>query len=284
MTGSGPPLLHELHDSARARGIDGYRRMTKRELLDILGREAAPGPAAAAEPAGPTVVDVDRRGPLALLTLRGADNALGLDTLESLADEADRQARDESVWLVAITGAGRIFSAGADLESMRGLPGAQVSGRGTAACRRIAGLPVPTVALLNGHAVGGAVDLALACAWRLAGHGAKVRFIHNQLGYSPPWGAADRLADLVGAGTALRLFVLHELLSAADARALGVVDEVVADGRLVARAEAMAGRIARGGRDAVVATKLLVRLRPPAAEQERAFAALWDARSSTLQA
>lgn len=284
MSATDAPLLHELHDAARERGIEGYRRMTKGALLELLGYEAQSAGGAAAVASGPTVVEVARRGPLGLLTLRGADNALGLDTLESLAGAAEGLAADAGIWLVAITGAGSIFSSGADLDAMRGLSGAEVSGRGSVACRRIAELALPTLAVLNGAAVGGGVDLALACDWRLAGQSARMRFIHNQLGYSPPWGAAARLGELIGAGPALRLFALHEVLAAGEARSLGVVDEVVAEGRLLARAESMAGRIARGGREAVVETKRLLRERPAAGEHERTFAALWDAQSSTLSA
>ena len=282
MSATAEPLLHELHDAARARGIDGYRRMSKRQLLELLGHEPA-ADAAADEPAGPTVVESSRRGPLGLLTLRGASNALALETLESLADEAERLAADESVWLVAVTGAGKIFSAGADLESMRGLPGAEVAGRGGAALRRFTELSLPTVAILNGHAVGGGVDLALACDWRIAGQGARLRFIHNQLGYTPPWGAAERLPQLVGRSVALRLFALHELLSAAEARGLGLVDEVAPEPRLLGRAESMAARMSRGDRRAVIETTRLVRTQPAAEEHERTFAQLWDERSSTLQ-
>lgn len=283
MNATAEPLLHELHDAARARGIEGYRRMSKRHLLELLGHESD-GARAAEEPTGPTVVEATRRGPLGLLTLRGADNALALETLESLAAEAERLADDESVWLVAITGAGRIFSAGADLRSMRGRLGAEVAGRGTEACRRIATLTLPTVAVLNGHAVGGGVDLALACDWRIAGQAARLRFIHNQLGYTPPWGAAERLPELIGRGAALRLFALHEVVSAAEARALGLVDEVAPEPRLVGRAESMAARMSRGGREAISETARLVRTSVTSEEHQRTFARLWDGQSSTLQA
>ncbi|MGZ4431653.1 MAG: enoyl-CoA hydratase/isomerase family protein [Gaiellales bacterium] len=271
MTSSAAPL-YELHDRAREREIDGYRRMSRDELLEVL--EAVPE-----EPAGPTVVEAELRGPLGLLTLRGADNALTLEALERLADEAERLALDPAVRLVAITGAGdRVFSAGADLEAIRGLDGAEVTVRGTLACERIAALSVPTLALINGHVVGGAIDLVLACDWRIAVRGAKLRFIHNELGYSPPWGAAHRLAALVPAGVALRLFATCDLLGVDEARTLGLVDELVVRDRLRASGEALAARVQRSRPDAVAATKHLLRARPALVEHERAFAALWDAK------
>jgi enoyl-CoA hydratase len=265
-------LLYELHDRAREQAVDGYRRMSRAELEVALGL---------ADPPGPTEVEAEIRAGMAVLTLRGGtgDNPLSLDVVERVADEAERMAEEEEVRLVVITGGGdRIFSSGADLQAVSGLPGEEVASRGTAACERIARLAVPTLALLNGHAVGGAIDLALACDWRVAVQGAKLRFIHNELGYCPPWGGAQRLARLVPAGTALRLFATCELLSADEARQLGIVDAVVARDRLMGRAEALAVRIGRAGRAAVSATKALLEPDAPIAQHQEAFAALWDAR------
>ena len=277
------PLLYELHDLARERGIERYRLMSKAELAAALGVDAngdAGERPPAAPAAGPTEVDVARRNGYALVTLRGADNALSLEALGRLADAAEELAADPAVRLIAITGSGsRIFSAGADLSSMEGLSGAQVTARGTDACSRIAALPVPTLALINGHAVGGAIDLALACDWRIAVQGAKLRFIHNELGYSPPWGGAARLAALVGRPLALRLFATCEVLAAEEARTLGVVDEVVAPGRQVSKLESLAARVARSDREALAVTKRLIAAEPDLAAHEMAFAALWDARS-----
>ena len=266
-------LLYQLHDQARERGLDGYRRMSRAELEVALGM---------AEPPGPTVVETEVRDGLAVLTLRGGtgDNPLSLEVLEQLADEAERLAADEQVRVLAITGAGpRIFSAGADLPRVRELPGREVSDRGSRVCDRIAALPVPTLAILNGHAVGGAIDLALACDWRFAAQGSKLRFIHNELGYCPPWGGAQRLGRLLGAGAALRLFASCELLSADEARSLGIVDAALPRDKLMGRAESLAGRVARSRRDAVAATKAL--LGATAAEgHEPVFAELWDANAT----
>ncbi len=276
------PLLYELHDMARARGIEGYRRMTKTELLELVGGGRA---------GGPTTVERSVRRGLGLLTLRGGtpENTLALETLEELASAVEELAADESVRLVAITGAGgRIFSAGADLSAVAGLPGVEVSGRGSAALDRIAAVDVPTVAVLNGHAVGGGIDLALACDWRLGAEGARLRFIHNELGYSPPWGAAERLGRLVPAPVALRLFATCALVSMQEAREMGLVGDLAAPHRLLGRVEALLTRIERADRVAVMATKRLLRPDTPREAHSAAFAALWDARSgeqsSTVQA
>jgi enoyl-CoA hydratase/carnithine racemase len=270
------PQLFELHDLARERGIEGYRLLSKAELVETIGELPPPGP---------TVVEARVSDGLAVLTLRGpgGENALALETIEQLADEAERLAGDKSVRMIAITGAGsRIFCAGADLSRVRELPGLEVTTRGSRACDRIAALPVPTLALMNGHAVGGGIDLALACDWRIAAQGSKLRFIHNELGYCPPWGGGQRLARLLGAGAALRLFATCELLSADEARTIGLVDAVLPREKLLARAESIAGRVARAGRLAVAATKPLLG-ETAASGHEAAFAALWDA-GATMQA
>jgi enoyl-CoA hydratase/carnithine racemase len=272
---SAEPLLYELHDRARDAGLDGYRRMTKAALVEALdGVEA-----------GPTTVESSVRVGLGLITLRGGgQNALAIETLEGLADAAEATAADASVRLVAITGAGtHIFSSGADLKALQGLTGEQIAGRGGAALDRIAALEVPTLALLNGHVVGGGIDLALACDWRIAVEGAKLRFIHNELGFSPPWGAAGRLAALVPPGIALRLFATCELVSSQEARTLGIVDEVVAPHKLLSRAESLAVRIGRSDRQALAATKRLLQPGVEPGEHARTFAALWDAKPATLQ-
>ena len=276
------PLLYELHDMARERGIEGYRRMSKTELLEVVGDGQHVG--------GPTTVERSVRRGLGLLTLRGGtpENTLALETLEDLAAAVEELAADESVRLVAITGAGgRIFSAGADLAAVAGLPGAEVTGRGSAALDRIAGVDVPTVAILNGHAVGGGIDLALACEWRIGAEGARLRFIHNELGYSPPWGAAERLGRLVPAPVALRLFATCALVSMQEARDLGLVDDLAAPHRVLGRVDALLTRIERADRVAVMATKRLLRPDTPREAHSAAFAALWDARadqSSNVQA
>lgn len=256
--------------------MEGYRLMTKAALIEALD----------GVPAGPAIVESSLRGGLGLITFRGGrENALSLETLEQLAETAEALAADESVRLVALRGGGtRIFSSGADLPALEGLDGATVAGRGAAALERIAGLGVPTVALLNGHIVGGGIDLALACDWRVAVEGAKLRFIHNELGYSPPWGAAARLRRLVPRGVALRLFATCELVSAHEARTLGIVDEVVVAHKLLSRAESLAVRIGRSDRAALAHTKRLLGPEADLDEHSRTFAALWDAKTATLSA
>jgi enoyl-CoA hydratase/carnithine racemase len=237
------PRLYELHDMARERGVDGYRRMSKTELLEVVG---------GGHTGGPTTVERSVRGGLGLLTLRGGtpENTLALETLEELATAAEELA--------------------------------EIADRGGAALGRIEAIDVPTVAVLNGHAVGGGIDLALACDWRIGAEGARLRFIHNELGYSPPWGAAGRIARLLTAPVALRLFATCALVSMQEARDMGLVDDLGSPHRLLGRVEALLTRIERADRVAVMATKRLLRPDTPREAHSAAFAALWDARAATL--
>jgi enoyl-CoA hydratase/carnithine racemase len=267
--------LYALHDAARERGIPRYRLMSRDELAAALAEPARP-------PRPRTEVDVDVSGPLAVLTLRGQtrENTLALETLEELAERVEDAAGQADVRLVAITGTGgRIFSAGADLESLEGLRGVDIARRGGLACERIARAGVATVAVLNGHCVGGALDLALACDWRVAAPAARLRFIHNELGYSPPWGGARRLAMLMPAGAALRMFALCQTLTAREARTAGIVDDVVESKELHEHVRGLAARASHAGREAVAVTKRLLRERPAPRVHEAAFARLWDAAS-----
>ena len=138
--------------------------------------------------------------------------------------------------------------------------------------------------MLNGHAVGGGIDLALACDWRIGAEGARLRFIHNELGYSPPWGAAERLARLVPPPAALRLFATCALVSMQEARGPWASSTTSAPRTgCSGSAEALLTRIERADRVAVMATKRLLRPDTPREAHPAAFAALWDARAATLQ-
>ena len=138
--------------------------------------------------------------------------------------------------------------------------------------------------MLNGHAVGGGIDLALACDWRIGAEGARLRFIHNELGYSPPWGAAERLGRLIPAPVALRLFATCALVSMQEARAMGLVDDLGAPHRLLGRVEALLTRIERADRVAVMATKRLLRPDTPREAHTGGIrGALGRARAATLQ-
>jgi enoyl-CoA hydratase/carnithine racemase len=266
--------LAELHAAARDRGIQRYRRLSRAEL------EAALGDGAAAEPGG-APVRLERDGPLALITLddpatRNAIGAAAMDALEAILTELEA---DPDVRLVALTGAGRTFSSGAAIREFDPLDdgGVQLTDRGTAVFDRLAALPVPTVALVNGHAVGGGAEVALACDWRIIAPDAELRFVHASIGLVPGLGGLGRLRRLVGETTALRMLATCESVPGRRAVELGLAAEVVAVEAQRSRAWKFAQRVADGDRQAIAAAK--VALADGSREAERdAFLACWPNR------
>ena len=184
--------------------------------------------------------------------------------------------------VVAVTGSGSVFCSGARIGDYDGRDdgGAELTRTGTAALDRLAALPVPVVALLNGHAVGGGAEVALACDMRLATHDAELRLIHTGIGLVPGWGGIERLSRIVGEAAAFRLLALRARLRAEQAQRLGLVDDVVPAGGLRERARALAEHVAEGDRDAVARVKRI--LQAPrdvrAALAAAAFVESWPAR------
>ncbi len=262
------PTLADLHRDARERGIERYRTLTRDELSALLD--------------GPRVaVRVDRHGPLAVIVLddpptRNALSSAVLDALDTVLADLER---DTDVRLVALTGAGPVFCAGADIREYDALTdgGALLTDRGTAVLDRLAGLAVPTVALVNGHAVGGGIELALACDWRLIAPAAELRFVHATLGLTPGFGGLGRLARLVGDGMALRLLATADVISGRRAVQIGLGDGVVTAPEQRAEARRLADRVAVTDRSAVAAAKGALATGGRAAERA-AFIASWPNR------
>jgi enoyl-CoA hydratase len=282
--------LATLHAEARGRGIPKYRRYTKAELESLLaGAEPVPvaavrPPAAEAAPparAGGAVVFLERDGPLATIVLDDPStrNALGTAAMAALEAILDEIVADERVRLVALTGAGKVFCSGADIREHDALSdgGALLTDRGSAVLDRLAALPVPTVALVNGHAVGGGTEVALACDWRFMAPEAELRFVHASIGLVPGFGGLGRLAAIVGRGQALRLLAACESLDGRKAQTLGLADELLPDRDQRGRARSLAARIAGSDRHAIAAAKVALATGGREAERE-AFLACWPNR------
>jgi methylglutaconyl-CoA hydratase len=178
-------------------------------------------------------VNIERRGPVAWVTINRAEalNALSGPVLAGLEAAAAELAGDASVRLVAVTGAGdRAFSAGADLKERRGMSEAETRARIDTINRCFttwARLPKVTIAAVNGVAFGGGMELALACDLRLAVERAVLAQTEVRLGILPGAGGTQRLPRLVGPARAKELILLGRRLTAAQALAIGLVDQVV---------------------------------------------------------
>jgi enoyl-CoA hydratase/carnithine racemase len=271
--------LSELHAAARARGLPHYRRLSRAELELALGNGDA-AVAAGSEPSAEPV-RLERDGPLAMIVLddpatRNAIGALAMDCLAAILDELERA---DDVRLVAVTGAGRTFCSGAAIREFDAIDdgGTLLTDRGTRLLDRVEDLPMPTVALVNGHAVGGGAEVALACDWRIVAPDAELRFVHASIGLVPGFGGLGRLRALLGESTSLRLLATCESVGGRRAVELGLAAEVVPAPEQRARARRVAQRVAESDQHAVAAAKKALAAGTRAAERE-AFLACWPHR------
>lgn len=175
-------------------------------------------------------------------------NALDEATLLALHAAFDAAAADDGVRAVVLTGAGaKAFVAGADIARMASMSAVEArdfSLVGQRLMRRIERLPKPVVAMVNGYALGGGLELAMACHLRIAGDGARLGLPEVTLGLLPGFGGTQRLLRLVGRAAALELTLTGAPVDAARALELGLVNRVVPAADLEAETRALAGRLA----------------------------------------
>jgi enoyl-CoA hydratase/carnithine racemase len=164
---------------------------------------------------------------------------------------------DDAVRSVIVTGAGdRIFCAGADLGSA--FAGGDVESFvrfGTGVVRRIERFPKPVIAAMNGHALGGGCEIAMACHFRLLKQGARMGQTESNLGIIPGYGGTQRLPRLVGRTRALEFLILGTQIPAEECLALGLVNRLCREGETLAEAKALARQLAKRP---PVATRLII--------------------------
>jgi enoyl-CoA hydratase len=188
---------------------------------------------------------VEREGRVAILTVNRPDklNALNDQVIDELADVANRLATEPALKGAILTGAGsKAFVAGADISDLarRGpFDGKELALRGQAALRRLETCGKPVIAAVNGFALGGGCELAMACHLRIASENAKFGQPEVKLGLTPGYGGTQRLPRLVGKGVALQLILTGEVIDAQEAKRIGLVNRVVPADRLLGEAEAM---------------------------------------------
>jgi len=199
----------------------------------------APPPGASYTRAHSPMTDLLRtyeRGCLRVTLNRPAKrNAVSRDTLRELKAVFDAHAGLDDLRLAILGGAGEVaFCAGADLADLAGARDEEATeafaGDATAALDAVRLFPVPTVAVLNGAALGGGAELALACDMRLAAAHARLGYIHAEIHTATGWGGGPDLARLVGYATAMELLASARALAAAEAQAVGLINHVAPAG------------------------------------------------------
>jgi enoyl-CoA hydratase len=205
-------------------------------------------------------IRVENRPPLAVITLDRpkALNALNTATLAELESAFETASRDASTRDVLLTGAGgRAFAAGADIRELAAIApeeGRAFSLRGQAIFRRIETLGKPVIACIQGFALGGGCELAMACTLRIAADDARFGQPEVKLGIIAGYGGTQRLPRLVGRGRALKLLLTGAVIDAQEALRIGLVEEVVPAAELMSRVEALALEIAANAPLAVAET------------------------------
>lgn len=174
-------------------------------------------------------------------------HALNVQVFDELDEVFAALAGDETVRVILVTGAGeKAFAAGADLNEVLGTDaesGTTLALRGQEVFRRIETCGKPVIALVNGFALGGGCELALACTMRIASETARLGQPEAKLGLIPGYGGTQRLPRLVGQAAALKMMLTGEMVTAAEALRIGLVDEVVPAAELRSRGFAIAKAI-----------------------------------------
>jgi len=194
-------------------------------------------------------VSYEKKDAIAYITVNRPKvlNALNAKTIRELRAVFEEARQDEAVRGVILTGAGgKSFVAGADigeLARVTAVEAAEMTSNGQAVTSLIESLGKPVIAAVNGFALGGGCELAMACSIRLATDSARFGQPEVKLGVIPGYGGTQRLPRLVGRGRALQLILSGGMIDAAEAYRIGLVNEVVPADGLIARAEAILQQI-----------------------------------------
>jgi enoyl-CoA hydratase len=197
---------------------------------------------------------------LALITITRPEklNALNQAVISELGEAFGMAREDASVKALILTGSGeKAFVAGADigeLAKMDAIEAERLSRRGQEVFRALETMRKPSVAAINGYALGGGLELAMCCTIRIASPNAKLGQPEVKLGIVPGYGATQRLPRLIGRGRALELLLSGEPIDAAEAYRIGLVNALSPQGELIAAAKLWAGRTIANGPLAVALT------------------------------
>ncbi len=232
-------------------------------------------------------IHIERDGPVAIMTIDRphARNAIGLRTMDEL-DRALQSLAGTDARCAVLTGAGdRAFVAGGDLRELESVTdehfALEMASRMRRTLDRVASLPIPVIAALNGAALGGGAEVAVACDYRIADDDARIGFTQVLLGVMPAWGGIERLVNLVGRGRALYLLTTGAVLTGREACQYGLVEESVPRERFGERWRELAHRVAQAPPAALAGIKRAVDAAQPGSRPDledaavRSFARTW---------
>ena len=210
-------------------------------------------------------VKVEQQGHVGILTIdrQEALNALNSQVLNDLDAAIDEVAANEDIYVVILTGAGRSFVAGADIGEMRDLTsieGKKFGVHGGGVFLKLENMSKPVIAAVNGFALGGGNELCMACDIRLASEKAKFGQPEVGLGITPGFAGTQRLPRIVGISKAMELILTAKTISAAEAKAIGLVSEVYPPEELMGKAMELAQAICANAQIAVQESKRCIRM------------------------
>ncbi len=192
---------------------------------------------------------LDVRGPVCWVTINRPEklNALNAGVIANLGDVIDDLASRSEIRALVITGQGeRAFCAGADLEELQDIElrdALKLLNRGQMTFQRLTELPIPTIAAINGMALGGGLELALACSIRLVSDNAKLGLPEGNLGMIPAFGGTQRLPRLIGLARATELLLTGRFVGAPEAAAIGLATAVHPQAELRVAADELARQL-----------------------------------------
>src|SRR5262245_24782967 len=237
----------------------------------------------------PGGVRVEIEGGVAVVTIDRPDvrNAIGFATIDALGAALDRVRESGAAVLVVRGGGERAFVSGGDLKELGAIrtheDAVQMASRVRNLLDRVAAFPVPVIAALNGHALGGGAEVAIAADIRIAADDVKIGFNQVTLGIMPAWGGAERLAQSIGRSRALLAIATGDLYDAPTAQRLGLIDIVVPRAIFDQEWRALARRMAASAPGTTRAVKSVISAAVPSFHPELeagatdAFARLWTA-------
>ena len=209
-------------------------------------------------------VTLERKGAVGVITMDRPEalNALNDQVLRDLDAVLDQVEQDPEILVAIVTGAGRSFVAGADIGQMSGFTADEAKAfgaYGNGVFLKLENLTKPTIAAVNGFALGGGCELSMACDIRIASEKAKFGQPEVGLGITPGFGGTQRLARIVGVSNAMELILTAKTINAARAQELGLVSHVYPPEELMDKAMELAQAIAANAQVAVRQSKAAIR-------------------------